>query len=252
MSYIEFNQVSKLYGYGVNQVQALDNLSFKLEKGEFLGIMGPSGSGKSTVLNLLAQIDYLSFGKITMDGTDLRDFSDGQRAKNRQKKMGIIFQDPNLLSSLTVKENIELSLLALRVNRKDVEEKVFDIANRLNIESLLDQNVFDLSPGQQQKVSAARAIIKEPELILADEPTGSLDSKSATYLLQFLTQLNREHHSLVMVTHDPFAASYCDRIIFVKDGRLFAQINRVDSRQAFFESIVEMQATVGGGEGYDF
>ncbi|MGX4645311.1 MULTISPECIES: ABC transporter ATP-binding protein [Holzapfeliella] len=252
MSYIEVKQVSKMYGYGVNQVQALDNLSFKVEKGEFLGIMGPSGSGKSTILNLLAQIDYLSFGKIMMDGIDLRNFSDSQRAKNRQRKMGIIFQNPNLLSSLTVKENIELPLLSLRVKRKNIEEKVFDIANRLDIESLLDQNVFDLSPGQQQKVSAARAIVKEPELILADEPTGSLDSKSATYLLQFLSQLNRDYHTLVMVTHDPFAASYCDRIIFVKDGRLFSQINRVDSRQAFFESIVEMQATVGGGEGYDF
>lgn len=248
---IRAEHVSKKYGYRFNQIDVLSNISFSIEKGEFVGIMGPSGAGKTTLLNSLATIDKPSSGKIWLDQQEITGMREGKLSQLRQKKLGFIFQDFNLIDSLTVKDNILLPLSLQRVAVSEMEKRVKEISGVLNIQPILERMPADISIGQKQRVAAARAMITDPILLFADEPTGSLDSKSATELLQHLNELNRNYQtSILMVTHDPFTASYCQRILFIKDGVIFAELVKENSRKEFFKQIMDMQMTIGGGQFY--
>lgn len=249
MTLIEMNQVSKVYGAIKNRFNAVNNISLTLNQGEFLGIMGPSGAGKSTILNMASTIDFPTSGTVKIQNQLTTSLNEKDLEQLRKEKMGFIFQDFGLLDNLTVFENIELPLLAKRTGRKTINSEVLKITKLLFLNDVLDSYPDELSVGQKQRVAAARAIIKKPEVIFADEPTGSLDSRSATELLQFLSGLNQqEKTTIMMVTHDPFTASYCQRIVFIKDGQIFSQINRAGTRQEFFEKILNMQAAIGGGQ----
>ncbi|KRK38833.1 hypothetical protein FC62_GL000525 [Amylolactobacillus amylotrophicus DSM 20534] len=248
MSIIELRQVSKTYGIKKNRYSAVNNVSFRIEPGEFLGIMGPSGAGKSTLLNMASTLDFPTSGTVLLNGKVTTGLNERKLADFRKNKSGYIFQDFSLLENLTVQENIELPLLADHVAAREVWRRVRQVAQLLLLESVLNHYPSELSVGQKQRVAAGRAIIKRPAIIFADEPTGSLDSRSATELLQFLSEVNqKEQTTIMMVTHDPFTASYCKRIIFVRDGQIFSEINRAESRQDFFEKIINMQAVIGGG-----
>lgn len=250
MALITLNQVSKIYGSKRNRFNALTNVSLEVESGEFLGIMGPSGAGKSTLLNLASVLDFPTTGRVFLNNQETTTIKDYPLSQIRKKEMGFIFQDFSLLDNLTALENIELPLLAQHVRSRQIRQKIKKVAELLLIAESLDRYPDELSVGQKQRVAAARAIVKDPKIIFADEPTGSLDSKAATELLQFLTEVNQtKKTTIMMVTHDPFTASYCDRIIFIKDGQIFSQINRGNqSRQEFFEKVMNMQAAIGGGQ----
>ncbi len=250
MALITLNQVSKIYGSKRNRFNALTNVSLEVESGEFLGIMGPSGAGKSTLLNLASVLDFPTTGRVFLNNQETTTIKDYPLSQIRKKEMGFIFQDFSLLDNLTARENIELPLLAQHVRSRQIRQKIKKVAELLLIAESLDRYPDELSVGQKQRVAAARAIVKDPKIIFADEPTGSLDSKAATELLQFLTEVNQtKKTTIMMVTHDPFTASYCDRIIFIKDGQIFSQINRGNqSRQEFFEKVMNMQAAIGGGQ----
>lgn len=229
--------------------RALDNFSLSVEKGEFVGIMGPSGSGKTTLLNLLATIDRPTSGTVLIDGVDTATLRGERLARFRRERLGFVFQDFNLLDSLTLGENIALPLVLNRRPLRFIKEQQTLIARRLGIAELLNKYPYEVSGGQQQRAAAARAIIHEPAVLLADEPTGNLDSKSARELMETLTLLNQTSGvTITMVTHDPFAASYCQRILFIRDGRLYNEIRRGDSRQVFFQQILDVLAMIGGGD----
>ncbi len=229
--------------------RALDNFSLSVEKGEFVGIMGPSGSGKTTLLNLLATIDRPTSGTVLIDGVDTATLRGERLARFRRERLGFVFQDFNLLDSLTLGENIALPLVLNRKPLRFIKEQLSLIARRLGIAELLNKYPYEVSGGQQQRAAAARAIIHEPAVLLADEPTGNLDSKSARELMETLTLLNQTSGvTITMVTHDPFAASYCQRILFIRDGRLYNEIRRGDSRQVFFQQILDVLAMIGGGD----
>lgn len=227
MNYVlEIENIEKEYGSKSNIYKALDNISFKVEKGEFLGIMGPSGAGKSTLLNVISTIDKPSKGKILVDNEDIVKMSNKELTLFRRNKLGFIFQDFNLLDTLTAKDNIMLSLAIGKNKINEMEGKVIEIAKILNIEKILNKYPYQISGGQKQRVAAARAIITNPKMILADEPTGALDSKSAKELLESMKKLNEEQKtSIIMVTHDIFSASYCERVLFIKDGNIFEEVN---------------------------
>lgn len=248
MSLIELRQVSKTYGAKKNRTNAVNNISFKIEKGEFLGIMGPSGAGKSTLLNMASTLDFPTSGTVLLNDVPTTNLKEKELADFRKKQSGFIFQDFSLLENLTVQENLELPLLATHTRSREIKRRVHEITKFLLIENVLQHYPSEISVGQKQRVAAGRAVIKQPEIIFADEPTGSLDSRSATELLQFMTEVNENQKTtIMMVTHDPFTASYCKRIVFVRDGQIFAEINRADSRQDFFDKIINMQAAIGGG-----
>jgi len=222
-------------------------VTFSVEKGEFLGIMGPSGSGKSTLLNVISTIDTPSDGTVKIGGKSIIHLDEDELSNFRRKKLGFIFQDYNLLDTLTIKENIILPLSLAKVSVTLIEEKVKKISTILGIDSILSKYPYEVSGGQKQRTAAARAIITEPELILADEPTGALDSKSSMELLGSLSGLNKQNEAtIVMVTHDAFAASYCSRIIFIKDGLLDCELERNGSRKEFFNEILKTLSLVGG------
>lgn len=219
-----------------------------IEQGEFVSIMGASGSGKTTLLNVLSSIDHVSQGSIFVEGKEITQMRDKELALFRQKNLGFIFQDYNLLDTLTVKENILLPLSITNTPKKEADQKFTEVANELGIAALQNKYPNEISGGQKQRTSAARAFIHEPSLIFADEPTGALDSKSASDLLNKLSQLNQKRKStIVMVTHDPVAASYCSRVIFLRDGQIYTQLNRgAETRQAFFQDIMKTQGVLGG------
>lgn len=249
---VEVNQLKKTYGKKGNVYIALENISFDIEKGEFIGIMGPSGAGKSTLLNIMSTIDRPTTGHVKIDGTDVTLMKESRLSQFRRHELGFIFQDFNLMDSLTVKENILLPLALDKQKVTIMEAQVVKVAKILGIEELLEKYPAEISIGQKQRVAAGRAIITQPKLIFADEPTGALDSKAATELLQYLSEINRlEETTILMVTHDAFSASYCSRILFIKDGLLFAEIVRNGTRKQFFQKIIEMQATIGGGISHD-
>ncbi|MFC4556836.1 ABC transporter ATP-binding protein [Virgibacillus kekensis] len=248
MTVLQANNLSKIYGSkrGV-QYQALDEFTFNVTKGEFIGIMGPSGSGKTTLLNLLATIDKPTSGNITINGTEVTGLAKNKLAKFRRSEMGFIFQDYNLLDTLTVGENILLPLTLQGEEVKEMEKKLVTVAKQLGIDKILDKRTFEISGGQMQRASIARAIIHDPTIIFADEPTGNLDSKSSGQVMQSLSTMQKERRTTtIMVTHDPFAASFCQRVIFIKDGKLFNEIHRGDNRQAFFQDILNVQSLLGG------
>ena len=249
MTVMEVRNIKKVYNskFGGNESQALKDVSFSVEKGEFLGIMGPSGSGKSTLLNVISTIDTPSDGTVKIGGKSIIHLDEDELSNFRRRKLGFIFQDYNLLDTLTIKENIILPLSLAKVSVTLIEQKVKKISTILGIDNILSKYPYEVSGGQKQRAAAARAIITEPELILADEPTGALDSKSSTELLGSLSDLNKQNAAtIVMVTHDAFAASYCSRIIFIKDGLLDCEIERNGGRKEFFNEILKTLSIVGG------
>ena len=245
---LKVENIQKYYGSRHNVTKAIDNISFEVNAGEFLGIMGASGSGKTTLLNCISTIDRVTSGHIEIGGADITTIAKNNLAKFRRENLGFIFQDFNLLDTLTGFENISLALSINECKTEEIESRIKKLAVNLNIEEVLNKFPYQMSGGQQQRVAAARAIITSPSLILADEPTGALDSQSSRILLSMLDEMNSEMKAtILMVTHDSFSASYCKRIIFLKDGKIFTEINRGDkSRYEFFENILEVVSALGG------
>ncbi|MBN6884911.1 bacitracin transport system ATP-binding protein [Cytobacillus horneckiae] len=248
MKILEANKVHKSYGNKFNKQEVLKGLDIAINQGEFVSIMGASGSGKTTLLNVLSSIDRVSTGSITIEGKEMTGMKEKQLAEFRKHYLGFIFQDYNLLDTLTVKENILLPLSIKKVSKKEANQRFEGIARELGILELQDKYPNEISGGQKQRTSAARAFIHEPSIIFADEPTGALDSKSASDLLNKLSELKRNRKAtIIMVTHDPVAASYCDRVIFIKDGQIYTQINKGDEeRKNFFKDIMKTQGILGG------
>ncbi|MGL4850347.1 MAG: ABC transporter ATP-binding protein, partial [Clostridium sp.] len=222
--------------------------SFEVEEGEFVSIMGASGSGKTTLLNCISTIDKITTGKIILENEDISRLKGKKLEKFRGQKLGFIFQDYNLLDTLTMRENIALALTIKGEKASLIDEKIEEVAKRLGILEILEKYPYEVSGGQKQRVACARAIVKKPALVLADEPTGALDSKSARLLLENFEEINEELKStILMVTHDPFTASYSNRVIFIKDGKLFTEINKENSsRKDFFNRIIEVVTLLGG------
>lgn len=245
--YIE--NLRKIYGTASNQTKALNGISFQVMAGEFLGIMGSSGSGKSTLLNCIATVIQPSEGSIVMEGERLNSLSGKALAKYRGEKIGYLFQNFELLDNLTGRENILLPTSLHKVSEKDSTARLNQLAEYLEIEEVLDKFPNQMSGGQQQRVAAARALILHPRIILADEPTGALDSKNAKNIMEKLSRLNRdEQATILMVTHDSNAASFCKRILFIQDGVIFHEIRRGDeSQDDFYKRILKVKAQLGGG-----
>ncbi len=246
---LQTNNVQKVFGTKGNVYKALENIDLEIKEGEFIGIMGPSGAGKSTLLNVISTIDTPTSGDIIIDNQHIVGMKEKQLADFRRNQLGFIFQDYNLLDTLTVKENILLPLALSKVSTSEIEKQVKKIAETFGISEILDKYPYHISGGQKQRTAAARAIITNPSLILADEPTGALDSKSTTSLLESLSMLNEQNHStIMMVTHDAFAASFCKRILFIKDGKIDAEIHKLQqTRQEFYQKILDVLASLGGG-----
>lgn len=249
---LEVAHLEKVYGALGNVTRALNDVSFTVNRGEFVGIMGASGSGKSTLLNCVSTIDSATSGTIRINGQDVTRMKQAKLSQFRREELGFIFQDSNLLDTLTARENIALPLTIARTNSAKISTRVQDVAARLSISQVLDKYPYQMSGGQQQRVAAARALVTDPTMIMADEPTGALDSKSARLLLESLEALNRRLRATVlMVTHDSFAASYTSRVLFIRDGKIFTELRRGDTdRREFFDHIMEVVAMMGG-EGSD-
>jgi bacitracin transport system ATP-binding protein len=248
MYILEATKIYKSYGNKFNKQEVLKGLDIRVEKGEFVSIMGASGSGKTTLLNVLSSIDQVSQGTIKIEGKDIVSMKEKQLAEFRKRHLGFIFQEYNLLDTLTVKENVLLPLSITKTAKKDAEQKFNELATELGIYEIKDKYPNEISGGQKQRTSAARAFIHEPSIIFADEPTGALDSKSASDLLNKLQKLNQKRKAtIVMVTHDPVAASFSSRVIFIKDGQIYTQlIKGEETRQTFFQHIMKTQGVLGG------
>ncbi|MGX4599172.1 ABC transporter ATP-binding protein [Faecalimicrobium sp. JNUCC 81] len=246
---LQVKNLKKSYGTKKNTQIVLNGIDLEINKGEFVGVMGPSGAGKSTLLNIVSTIDTASSGEINIEDKNITNLNNKQISKFRRESLGFIFQDFNLLDTLSVNDNIALPLALARVDAKVINKTVKSIATTLGIESLLDKYPYEISGGQKQRTACARAIITKPSLILADEPTGALDSKSSADLLNAMTSLNQEQDAtIMMVTHDAFAASYCKRVLFIKDGLIFKEIIRCGSRKEFFKEILDVLSLIGGGD----
>ena len=248
MPLLKLQNVEKYYGNRSSLTKAVNDISFTVEKGEFTAIMGASGSGKTTLLNCISTIDRVTAGHIFLEDTDITKLKGKALNKFRREKLGFIFQDFNLMDTLTAYENIALALSIQKRSAKDIDKAVKNVAEQLGIMEVLEKYPYQMSGGQKQRVASARAIVTEPKLILADEPTGALDSKSAKLLLERFSYLNHEHDAtIMMVTHDSFTASYASRVLFIKDGKLFNEINRGgDSRKQFFDKIIDVVTLLGG------
>ena len=248
MYILEAHKIHKSFGSKFNKQEVLKGIDISIGKGEFVGIMGPSGSGKTTLRNVFSSIDKTSKGTILISDTEMTTMTDKQLAEFRKHHLGFIFQEYNLLDTLTVKENILLPLSISGIPKKEAMKKFSEVAIELNILDLQDKYPTELSGGQKQRTSAARAFIHEPSIIFADEPTGALDSKSASDLLNKLSQLNHiRNATIAIVTHDPVAASYCNRVIFIQDGQIYTQLTKgQENRESFFKSIIKTQGVLGG------
>lgn len=249
-SILKVENIEKYYGNKENITKAIDDISFRIDEGEFVGIMGTSGSGKTTLLNCISTIDNVSSGKIIINDQDITKLKSKSLDKFRQDELGFIFQDFNLLDTLTCYENIALALTIKGENVHNIDHKIKEIANILGIYEVLNKYPYQISGGQKQRVASARAIVKNPALILADEPTGALDSRSARMLLDRLENLNTElKATILMVTHDAFTASYSNRVLFIKDGKIFNElIKGNDSRKEFFNRIMDVITLLGGDD----
>mgnify|MGYP005766302023 CR=1 FL=1 len=245
---LKLEHIKKYYGNGGNITKAIKDISFSVHEGEFVGIMGASGSGKTTLLNCISTIDTVSAGHIYLNGNDVTEIGENQIARFRRENLGFVFQDFNLLDTLTISENIALALTINKVPAEQIDNRVHDMAKKLNIMDILNKYPYQVSGGQKQRCACARAIINNPKLILADEPTGSLDSNSSQMLLSTIQNINIELSStILMVTHDAFSASYANRILFLRDGEIFMEILKGnDSRRAFFEKILDVLTMIGG------
>ncbi|MEO2597430.1 ABC transporter ATP-binding protein [Clostridium perfringens] len=247
---LSVENIEKYYGNKDNITKAIDNINFKVDKGEFVGIMGPSGSGKTTLLNCISTIDNVTTGSIVINGKDITKLKAKELEKFRRDELGFIFQDFNLLDTLTAYENIALALTIQGKKPKEIDSLIKKVAKSLGIDGILNKFPYQISGGQKQRVASARAIVTNPSLILADEPTGALDSKSARMLLDSFESLNKDLEATIpMVTHDAFTASYAHRILFIKDGKIFNELVRgTDSRKEFFDRIIEVITLLGGDD----
>ena len=246
-SILKVDKIEKYYGSRSSLTKAIDNLSFEVDKGEFVAIMGASGSGKTTLLNVISTIDNVTSGHIYVAGVDITKLKGNELNRFRREELGFIFQDFNLLDTLTAYENIALSLSIQNVSAKEIDTKIKKVAEELDIKDVLKKYPYQMSGGQKQRVASARAIITNPKLVLADEPTGALDSKSAKMLLEKFNYLDELGATILMVTHDAFTASYARRVIFIKDGKLFKELHRGEcSRKEFFDKIIDVVTLLGG------
>ncbi len=247
---LKVENIEKYYGNKDHLTKAIDNISLNVEEGEFVGIMGPSGSGKTTLLNCISTIDSVSTGKIIINNEDITKLRSNSLDKFRQNELGFIFQDFNLLDTLTSYENIALALTIKGEKISNIDDKIKELEKYLEIEEILQKYPYQISGGQKQRVASARAIVTDPSLVLADEPTGALDSKSSRLLLERFEKLNVDlKTTILMVTHDAFTASYAHRILFIKDGKIFTELVRgKDSRKEFFNRIMEVVTLLGGDD----
>lgn len=245
---LKIEQIEKYYGTKSSLTKAIDNISLSVDEGEFVAIMGASGSGKTTLLNLISTIDRVTSGSIYVKGQDITRLKGNALNRFRREELGFIFQDFNLLDTLTAYENIALALSIQNRPAKTIVQEVEKVAKQLDIEDVLKKYPYQMSGGQKQRVASARAIITNPALVLADEPTGALDSKSSKMLMERFVYLNQSlNTTILMVTHDSFTASYAGRVIFIKDGKIFHELNRGDdTRKAFFEKIIDVITLLGG------
>ena len=248
MALLKLQNVEKYYGNKSSLTKAVDDISFTVDKGEFTAIMGASGSGKTTLLNCISTIDRVTAGHIFLEDTDITKLKGKALNRFRREKLGFIFQDFNLMDTLTAYENIALALSIQKRSAKEIDKLVKSVAEQLGITDVLNKYPYQMSGGQKQRVASARAIVTNPKLVLADEPTGALDSKSAKMLLERFGYLNHEHDAtIIMVTHDSFTASYASRVLFIKDGKVFNEITRGgDSRKQFFDKIIDVVTLLGG------
>ncbi len=245
---LELEKVEKYYGSKTSLTKAVNNISFQVNEGEFVAIMGASGSGKTTLLNVISTIDRVTSGHIYVSGEDITELRGEELNRFRREKLGFIFQDFNLLDSLTAYENIALALSIQNIDPYEIDDRIQRVAKELNISDVLKKYPYQMSGGQKQRVASARAIITDPKLVLADEPTGALDSKSSKMLLEQFDRLNDKFQTtILMVTHDAFAASYASRVIFIKDGKIFNELVKGDdSRKEFFDAIINVITLLGG------
>lgn len=255
MKLLEVKNLKKIYTtrFGGNQVQALTNTSFSVEEGEFVAIMGESGSGKTTLLNIMATLDKPTSGQIILSGNNLTDVKDKEMSAFRRDNLGFVFQDFNLLDNFSVKDNIFLPLVLAKTNYKEMENKIAPIAETLGIKELLNKFPYELSGGQKQRVAVARALITDPKIILADEPTGALDSKSSDNLLKLFDKINKQGQTILMVTHSTKAASKANRVLFLRDGELFHQLYKANmSDEEMYAKISDtLTMLLAGGEGVE-
>ena len=245
---LTIENISKYYGNKSNLTKAISNISMNVDKGEFIAIMGASGSGKTTLLNVISTIDKVTSGHIYIEGQDITKLKGNDLNRFRREELGFIFQDFNLSDTLTAYENIALALQIQNFKAKAIEQQIKVVARKLDIEDILNKYPYEMSGGQKQRVASARAIVTNPKLVLADEPTGALDSKSSKMLLERLQRLNQDYQTtILMVTHDAFSASYASKVIFIKDGKVFNQFNRGEAtRKQFFDKIIDVVSLLGG------
>ncbi|MNZ54278.1 ABC transporter ATP-binding protein YxdL [compost metagenome] len=248
MELLNAQNLNKIYP-GKIAYKALTNIDLKINKGEFVGIMGPSGSGKTTLLNMISTIDRPTSGELRIGGQNPFELSREKLAYFRRRELGFVFQAFNLLDTLTVKENIMLPLTLDGTDLNEMKRRTDYMAEKLGITEILDKRTYEISGGQAQRTAIARALIHNPKLVLADEPTGNLDSKAARDVMELMGKLNKEENTTMMlVTHDAIAASYCDRVVFIKDGQFYSEIHCGDSRAAFYQKIINVLALLGGNE----
>ncbi|MGD8190782.1 ABC transporter ATP-binding protein [Brevibacillus ginsengisoli] len=246
MEMLQVKRLSKIYGGSVTY-RALTDIDFTIQKSEFVGVMGPSGSGKTTLLNIISTIDTPTSGEILLNGTNPLQLKKRELALFRRSQLGFVFQDFNLLDTLTIGENIVLPLTLDGRSVQEMDAKLQEVARKLDIVEILPKRTYEVSGGQRQRAAIARAIIHSPSLLLADEPTGNLDSKASRNVMETMEAINRnDQTTMMMVTHDPFAASYCHRVLFIKDGQLHNELYRGESRQAFFQKIIDTLSLMGG------
>ena len=250
---LKLDHIQKYYGNGGNVTKAIQDISFSVQEGEFVGIMGASGSGKTTLLNCISTIDTVSAGHIYLDGTDVTEINEKQIARFRRENLGFVFQDFNLLDNFSLKDNIFLPLVLSGVDYKEMEKRIRPIAQKLEITELLEKYPYEVSGGQKQRAAVARALITNPELVLADEPTGALDSRATDGLLKLFSQINAEGQTVVMVTHSTKAASHANRILFIKDGEVFHQIYRgnATNEQLYVKISDALTVLTTGGEEHE-
>ncbi len=245
---LKLENVEKYYGNTSNLTKAVDQISFEVEKGEFVGIMGASGSGKTTLLNCISTIDKVTSGRIFVEGKDITKIKGNALNRFRREKLGFIFQEFNLLDTLTAYENIALPLSIQNLAPLKIDAKIDEISGILGISDVMKKYPYQMSGGQKQRVAAARALITDPAMVLADEPTGALDSRSARSLLESMEGMNQNYSAtILMVTHDAFAASFATRVIFLKDGQIFNEVRKgSDTRKEFFDKIMDVVTLMGG------
>ncbi len=249
MQVLKLDNVKKYYGVNTNITKAVDGVSFDINESEFVAIMGASGSGKTTLLNCISTIDNVTSGNIIVGDKNITQIKEEKLADFRKENLGFVFQDFNLLDTLTIEENIALSLIINNENQNNIDKKVKEIATKLGIEDILKKFPYEVSGGQKQRCACARALINKPKIILADEPTGALDSKAARMLLETMSEMNKNlKATILMVTHDSFSASFCQRVIFIKDGKVFSEILKGEkTRKEFFNEILDVLTLLGGG-----